>query len=196
MFDEVVLESEFFDGLRRMDAEIAEHVRRGRCPRCGGALHRGDYGRKPRGGTLAAAGEEQTRRFSFCCSQEGCRRRATPPSLRFLGRRVYVEAVVVVASIVAMAKTRPREVRQSTGVPARTVWRWRAWWSGAFAATAVLAELRARFVGGLPASLLPIVIVEKIEGCPSTRLEVVARWLAPLTTASLDDGARFLKAMN
>jgi hypothetical protein len=27
-------------------------------------------------------------RFSFCCAVGGCRKRTTPPSLRFLGRKV------------------------------------------------------------------------------------------------------------
>lgn len=194
MFDEVVLDGEFFDGLLRVDAEIAELVRLGRCPRCSGALHRGDYGRKPRGGVLAVAGESQTRRFSFCCGREGCRRRATPPSLRFLGRRVYLEAVVIVASIVAMARPRAQDVRRLTAVPPRTVRRWRSWWSGAFVATAVFTEMRGRFVE-LPAFELPEAIIAKMHGGTSSRLELLARSLAPLTTNSLADGARFLRAL-
>jgi hypothetical protein len=48
---------------------------------------------------MGRAAESFDRRFSLCCGREGCRRRATPPSVRFLGRRVYVGAVVIVASV-------------------------------------------------------------------------------------------------
>src|SRR5271157_4368665 len=68
-----------------------------------GPLHRSDYDRKPRGALIAPAGEAFVRRFSLCCGREGCRKRATPPSLRFLGRRVYLGAVVLVASMLAQA---------------------------------------------------------------------------------------------
>jgi hypothetical protein len=43
-------------------------------------------------------GREYTQRFSFCCAIDGCRSRATPPSLRFLGRKVYCAAIIVVAA--------------------------------------------------------------------------------------------------
>lgn len=196
MFDEGVLRSEFFEGLEQLDHTIAAAVREAGCVRCGGRLHRGDFARKPRGGSRAEAGEGQTRRISFCCGAEGCRKRATPPSLRFLGRRVYLEAAVLVASAIGLAQARARDIREATGVPARTVRRWLAWWSGPFAATPVFAELCARFVGGLPRLALPAAIVEKMEGSTTARLELLARWLAPLTTNSVPDGSRFLRALS
>ena len=42
--------------------------------------------------------EEYAERFSFCCAVDGCRKRATPPSLRFLGRKVYLATVVTLIS--------------------------------------------------------------------------------------------------
>src|ERR1700726_3419348 len=50
---------------------------------------RGHINRKPRGGP------QWDRRYSFCCAEEDCRRRLTPESVRFLGRRVYAGLVVV-----------------------------------------------------------------------------------------------------
>ena len=46
---------------------------------------------KPRGGPRALGGEYQTR-LSFCCA--AYRRRSTSASVRFLGRRFYLAAVV------------------------------------------------------------------------------------------------------
>lgn len=79
---------------------------------------------KPRGGALAAAGEEHTLRFSLCCGREGCRKRAAPPSVRFLGRRVYLGAALLVASILRLTHREPAELRRLTGIPAQTVERW------------------------------------------------------------------------
>lgn len=86
-----------FELLLKIDDELAEETRESGCPHCGSGLHRAGYERKPRGGP-AGLGERFNRRSSFCCGQDGCRRRATPPSVRFLGRRVYLGAVVVLLS--------------------------------------------------------------------------------------------------
>src|SRR5258708_166628 len=102
MVDEIDLGGEFFRLLEQLDEGMARQVAAKGCPRCAGPLHRGNYKRKPRGALIAPAGETSVVRFSLCCGREGCRKRATPPSVRFLGRRVYLGAVVIVASIVAL----------------------------------------------------------------------------------------------
>lgn len=194
MFDDFVFEIEFFERLQQADAQIAELVRVGRCPRCGGPLHRSYYSRKPRGGAVAARGEDQTRRFSFCCGVDGCRGRATPPSLRFLGRRVYLEGCVIVASVVgaALGRAKARTIRVATGVPARTVARWRAWWWTGFLATHVFAEMSARFVG--LTGPLPGGVLERMTVPVTERLEVLSRWLAPITTKTVPEGSRLVRA--
>ena len=93
------LAGEFFARLEKLDEVIAATVAAGGCRHCEGPLHQGNYHRKPRGGIVATAGEAFTRRHSLCCGRRGCRKRALPPSLRFLGRRVYLEVVVVLASV-------------------------------------------------------------------------------------------------
>lgn len=60
------------------------------CPWCEGPLHRSDFDRKLCDGLIVEGGEEFVQRFSLCCGYEGCRRRATPPSVRFPGRRFYL----------------------------------------------------------------------------------------------------------
>ena len=69
--------------LEKVDWDLAEQAHQQGCLFCRGKLHRADYDRKPRGGP------EWDYRYSFCCAQEGCRRRRTPESVRFMGRRVY-----------------------------------------------------------------------------------------------------------
>lgn len=69
-------------------------------------------------------------RASFCCAEEGCRRRATPPSLRFLGRKVFFGVLVLLIPILREGPTaeRVRRLEARFGVSRRTLYRWRQWW--------------------------------------------------------------------
>jgi hypothetical protein len=192
MVHEVRLAREFFSLLEQEDGRIAEQVAAAGCPSCGGPLHRSDYERKPRGALFAPGCESSVERFSLCCGREGCRKRATPPSLRFLGRRVYAGAVVVVASVVAQALTAASEQKRATGVSPRTTRRWLAWWQGAFVSTEVFVALRAHLVG-VAVESLPTPLLAQLSGSWPERLRRVARLLAPLTTSSVRDGARYLR---
>ena len=193
MFDQIELGGEFFEVLTAIDEAIVAKVAAAGCAYCGGPLHRGDYARKPRGGWVAAAGEMFTSRFSLCCGREGCRRRATPPSVRFLGRRVYVGAAVVVASAIAVVVTGAAEIRRKTGIAARTVRRWRGWWRGPFTKTPVFVAIAARIVPAPKRAELPGSILAHVRGSPASRLESVLAMLAPLTTTSVPDGSRFVR---
>ena len=78
-------------------------------------MHRAFYPRKPRG--LFEAEWAESRRHSFCCGREGCRKRHTPSSVRFLGRRVYVGVVVVVAALRhGVTAARFRVLREKLGI--------------------------------------------------------------------------------
>ena len=131
----------FFSQLEELDAQVASQVAAAGCRHCGGPLHRSDYLRKPRGALMAEAGESVAKRHSLCCGRRGCRRRALPPSLRFLGRRVYLEAVVVLTTVFVQMLGQIREVAARTGVPAWTLRRWRAWWQSGFPRLPVWQEL-------------------------------------------------------
>ena len=63
--------------LLGIDGDLRDEVRAGKCPECGGALHVADFPRKPRGSPEKLP-EGYEKRFSLCCSREGCRARATP----------------------------------------------------------------------------------------------------------------------
>jgi len=170
MFDPIEFGREFFEKLTVVDATIAARVAASACSRCGGPLHVGNYLRKPRGGLLAAAGEDFALRFSLCCGREGCRRRTTPPSVRFLGRRVYLGAVVIFASAIAMAVVMGSAGRRVTGVPPRTLRRWARWWRGSFPETAVFASLSARLVPAVSRERLPASLLERMPGALATQV--------------------------
>jgi hypothetical protein len=193
MFDPFELGIEFFEGLTAVDAAIVERAAAEPCRDCGGPLHRGDYPRKPRGGRLAAAAEGFGRRFSLCCGREGCRHRATPPSVRFLGRRVYIGAVVVVASAVAVTMVTVAAAVRSTGVPARTARRWLRWWRGPFTASAPMVDLTARLVPAPERDRLPVSLLERFGADRRGAVAKLLTWLAPLTTTSAQDGSRWVR---
>jgi hypothetical protein len=152
---------------------------------------------------MAAAAEAFTIRHSLCCGKEGCRRRALPPSLRFLGRRVYVEAVVLLASMTVQLAATWRVVRAATGVPRQTLRRWGAWWRGIFPRSATWELLRTRFAPPPPNETeLPCSLVLRLHadldgaGTGATMSAVcllAARCLAPATTSSVPDGSRFVR---
>lgn len=191
------LGDKFFRQLVFLDERIGSAVGERGCPHCGGRLHRGDYPRKPRGGAIAgAAAALWSSRISFCCDRRGCRRRATPPSVRFLGRRVYLGAAVVIASLWARVLTKAREIKRATGIAPRTVARWRAWWHDGFVASGLWRESASRFMPPVDLEALPTSLVERFTSPTQPADDAISRtvaFLAPLTTCSVSDGARFVR---
>ena len=182
----ILRDSRFFDILLQYDHDMAARAREGGCP-CGAALHTANYLRKPRGGR-SDLGREHDTRLSLCCAREGCRRRATPPSVRFLGRRVYLGAVVVLASAMAGGITAKRAERLQAllGVSLRTLKRWRAWWRDAFPAGAFWKSARGYFVPPVDTRALPFALLERFGGeDESARLIQALTFLTPLTTGSV-----------
>jgi hypothetical protein len=104
--------------LLEADRELAAEARARGCA-CGGRLHSARYGRKPRRGVPWELWEDYRWRESLCCEREGCRRRMPPPSLRFLGRRVYLGALVVLVSAMTGGVTewRAAAMRALMGMP-------------------------------------------------------------------------------
>jgi hypothetical protein len=196
MFDDFSLEKDYFAALMRADVRIAQAIAQEGCPLCGGPLHSANYLRKPRGGMLADAGEEFRLRLGLCCGRRGCRRRVLPPSLRFLGRKVYLEAVVLFAGAWAQVAGAFRKVRERTGISVRTLGRWLHWWQEQLPRLGPWEELRARFVppapeeSELPRSLL--VHLGRVVKGPEEVARLAARCLAPVTT-SLPNAARFVR---
>ncbi len=109
MYQSLLQDSRHFEFLLSVDTDLAAEARRSGCE-CGGVLHSAHYERKPRGGP-AALGPESAKRFSFCCATEGCRRRATPPSLRFFGRKVFLGVLVVLVPVLRDGPTPERLAR-------------------------------------------------------------------------------------
>ena len=102
-------DARFYDLLLAFDCDIAAAARTVGCAHCGGVLHSARFRRQPRGGP-SGLGEGYDQRLSFCCASDLCRKRLTPPSFRFLGRKVYLGAVVVLVSAMRQGATAARQL--------------------------------------------------------------------------------------
>jgi hypothetical protein len=168
--------------LERADAERAAEVQADGCG-CGGRLHSARYPRKPRGEPRAGSGTAAIKRHSFCCAD--CRRRCTPMSVRFLGRRVYWGALVVLATALAHGFTDRRltQLKGLLGVPARTLTRWRDWWLTDFILTPLWIGQQGRFIPPPDPARLPASLLEQFAAPdePSRQLAALT-FIAPLST--------------
>jgi hypothetical protein len=175
-------DTRFFDLLLGFDRQIAEAAQAGRCPKCGAALHWGSWERKPRGGPVGLEPRYRLR-FSLCCAKDGCRKRETPGSLRFLGRKVYFGAMVVLISAMqsGLNCARMQRLKALVGVSRRTVLRWRDCWRTVFTMSPFWRAQRglapSASTTDLPASLL-----KSFGGAPLRQLLSLLRFLVPITT--------------
>ena len=203
MLHDLRLGVELFAWLLEMDRRLARWVAILGCRYCGGRLHQSHYRRKPRGAKLAEAAEAFALRHSLCCGREGCRRRTLPPSLRFLGRRVYVEAVVLVASVVSLLQGSVKVASCAMAVPVRTLKRWGAWWTESFPQSRAWHEIRSRLIPSPEQGILPRSLYERLEEelsrggsarSPGDVCVMAAQLLAPCSTPALPDASRFVRA--
>lgn len=185
MYQDLLRDEQLLGFLLQCDRDLAEKARGEGCPECGGRLHRADFTRKPRGGP-AGLSSEQGIRFSFCCAEDGCRSRLTPPSLRFLGRRVYLGAVVVLTQAMrhGASPARVADLERLVGVSARTLRRWRRWWESIFAVSRFWKAARSGLRRPVSSSGLPHALLECFSGDARSRLIGLLRFVSPITGGS------------
>lgn len=169
--------------LLKFDEDLAAETRRKRCQICGGRLDSGRYPRKPRVPSAIELPDEYSWRFSYSCAVEGCRKRHTPASTRFLGRRIYLGMIVVLATAMQQGPSpwRARRLREEFGVTRQTLDRWRTWWREAFVESTFWKAAKAAFSppadGEAPRSVL-----ERFGGDELQQLAALLRFVAPLST--------------
>jgi hypothetical protein len=185
LYAEWVGDARLYAFLWECDRDLAVAARAGGCRVCSGRVDAARYARKPRGGP-PGLGPAFERRESFCCARDGCRKRLTPPSLRFLGRKVYLGAVVVLVTAMRHGATPPRAARlqELVGVSVRTLARWRRWWREVFGTSRFWQAAAGRFGSPVTRERLPLSLLERFAGEARDRLVATLRFLGPITTTS------------
>lgn len=182
MYHDLFRDASFWTFLLGVDKDLAATTKKQGCS-CGGRLHCANYPRKPRGGCENLPGSYDYR-LSFCCDRDGCRKRTTPPSARFLGRKVYLGAVVVLVAAMQQGPSarRVRELSQLFSVDRRTIVRWQIFWRELFPHTSFWKEARGRFVR-LAIADLPRALFEAFIHSPDSRedWQRLLEFLSPIT---------------
>ena len=171
----------FFRLQQEIDLDECRRVQSLGCPACGGPLDRNDHARKPRGLPFQHF-DSDPRRLNLCCRD--CRAHNMPESVVYLGRRVYVGVVLVLASILVSGLTPRRLVRVQAdlGVSAQTVRRWRQWWQNGFVESRFWAARRGLLLPPVAVLDLPNDLVGRFVRRPGiSRLLAFLRFLSPLT---------------
>lgn len=182
MYHELFRSASFWAFLFSVDQDLAKATHEEGCS-CGGRLHRANYLRKPRG--CETLPESYERRLSFCCSQDGCRKRKTPPSVRFLGRKVYLGAVVVLVSAMEQGPSsrRVRELSKLFGADRHTIARWRGFWREHLPRTEYWKLARVRFARQLAVAELPRALLDAFMRLGDSRddWKRLLEFLSPIT---------------
>jgi hypothetical protein len=136
MLHKVLNDARFFYFLLLIDQDIAEIYQARRCPFCGGILDVGHFSRKPRGQPDGVK-DDFKKRFSFCCRKDGCRKRVTPPSVRYLDRKIYLKilTVLVVTMKDGASNKNIKQLKSTLKIDWHTLKRWRDWWTSVFPKT-------------------------------------------------------------
>jgi hypothetical protein len=111
----------------------------------------------------------------------------TPPSVRFLGRKVYLGAVVILISAMRQGPTprRVRELARLFGVDRATIVRWQAFWRDSVPQTPFWRIARAYLVPLVNVVTLPLSLLEAFHCTkdPCQDWGHLLRFLSPLTVS-------------
>lgn len=176
----------FLGALFALDRQIAERVRRKNCGHCGGRLHWGNYPRSPRGVLPSSLVDDFSRRLSLCCGRPECRKRTTPPSVNFLGRRQYIAVAFVVLSMLKHGVTAARAQALHALVPVddRTLQRWREWWCRELPSKDFWRAQAGAFAVPVDVMKLPASLVTRFTGDVKSGMTACLRFLSALSTRS------------
>lgn len=176
-------EASFHSFLEAIDQEFVSVAQAQGC-RCGGRLHHADYPRSPLG-MPAQLRETYEKRFSLCC--DTCRRRITPPSVRFFGRRWVPAPLFLFLCVLTLGinERRLRQIQHHLGIRvSESTWkRWRRWWRDIFPETAFWQAKRGLASTHLDArGLLPRSLLALFRGTLEEKMRLLLRFLAPLSS--------------
>lgn len=183
MLRQFLCNASVYPALFAIDEDLAARWQSKGCPQCKGRLHVANYPRQPRG--VIDLPEGRHFRFSFCCANEECRLRRTPPSVRFFDHKVYLGVAITLVAALAhgMAKHHRRKLARTLGVDRRTLGRWQQWWHEVVPQSAFWKETRARFLPPPRDATLPHSLLERFPIDSIDSLTRLLDFLKPLSVS-------------
>lgn len=187
MYHYLLNDAIFYNRLLEIDRLIASQVKEKGCPHCQGKLNQSHFLRAPRGIPENTATDYRIR-FSYCCAQEGCRKRLTPPSMRFLSRKVYSSVIIFVIFYFNVPSDEARidklhalldNIGSVENLSVETIRRWRHYW------TRILPDTHTWKCSTFHRSLsktLPVSLLHQFQGHLKQQLQKSLQWLLPLTS--------------
>ena len=187
MSHKFVSDSNFHLLLNKIDHEISEAARQKGCSYCGHSLHQADYPRSP-AGLPAEFREHYNERHSLCC--DTCRKRTTPPSVRFFGRRWFPAPLFVLISILTIGVNERRlsQVKRHFGISvSESTWkRWRRWWRELFLKTPFWQQAKGHVLIPIEETKsIPRALLSLFEGGLENKMRHLLKFLSPLSTSNL-----------
>lgn len=169
--------------LKKIDEELAYVVCQEACVYCGGLLDQSNYPRSPMGLPLAFR-DEYDERLSFCCRR--CRKRTTPPSVRFFGRRWFPAPLFMLISVLdsGINERRLEQIRRYFGiVVSESTWkRWRRWWRESFKKTLFWKGAKGQVPAVVETTLaFPRALFNVFKGDLPEKIRLLLKFLSPLT---------------
>lgn len=173
----------FHSSLKTIDQEFVAKTKEKGCVDCGSELHQANYPRSPVGLPFQFR-DAYRERFSFCCSK--CRKRVTPQSVRFFGRRWYPAALHILISIlsVGISERRLIQVKQHFGIAvSESTWkRWRRWFRERFLSTAFWQQAKGLVCISIEENKpFPRALFNVFQGDLTQRMNLLLQFLSPLT---------------
>ncbi len=169
--------------LEVIDQELANDVLNKQCPDCAGSLHKANYPRSPMG-ISPEFRDHYSERLSFCC--DTCRKRTTPPSVRFFGRRWYPAPVFMLICLLSLGinERRLSQMKRYFGLTINeSTWkRWRRWWRESFIATDFWRKEKGLVASSLEETIsFPRALLKLFSGTFDKKMELLLRFLLPLS---------------
>lgn len=187
MYQNFLYNANFHALLVAIDQEFIHKAKQERCI-CGGKLHKAHYPRSPLG-LPAQFRSMYEERYSLCCV--ACRRRTTPPSVRFFGRRWFPAPLLVLISALSKGASERRcaLVKRHFGITvSKSTWkRWCCWWRDSFTVTKFWQQSKGLLLTTLQITHrhFPRTLLDIFPGVLTEKIRLLLHFLSPLTAGNL-----------
>lgn len=187
MLHKFLFNASFHLFLISIDQELAKTVQDKGCPYCMGQLHQANYPRSPMG-LPSPCRDYYDERISFCCDR--CRKRITPQSVRFFGRRWFPAPLFILINVFMLGinELRILQIKRHFGVVvSESTWkRWRRWWRERFIKTEFWQQAKGLLVSPLSTEKsFTRALLNRFSGKVEEKFFQLLRFLAPLTGGDL-----------